>query len=102
MLNKTKRDGRVTDSKTRSDVKRMLAAIVERVGYRSAAKYLDWNQSQLHAIITRDDWTQKVIYPEDVALIRLAHDIIMHYGNIRADARDMINVLIEQSHVFVR
>lgn len=79
----------------------MLAAMVERIGFKSTARMIKWNPGPVHYIVVNDDWTQRTLYPEDVTQIELVHDVVMHYAEISDEARTIADQLIEQSHLFV-
>lgn len=102
MTNTTNRDGRITNRNTLRHVRTMLIEMVNQVGYKATARAIHWNPGPVHAV-TQDppDWTQRVLYPEDVAKIELVHDVVMHYEEMNDEARRVTDSLIELSHQFV-
>lgn len=102
MSNQTNRDGRVTSTQTLKRVRRMLSEMVERTSYKATSRAIGWNPNPVHAIVLENDFTQKVLYPEDVEALELVHDVVMHYEDMSDDARKLADVLIEQAHEFVK
>ena len=92
---------RVTNKNQLNEAQEMAAYLVAQRGTRGAADLLRWTMADMSRI-SNGKWNEIRLYPEHLAALRLAHDVVENDTYLLDQIRAALNEVTEMAGEFAR